>query len=190
MGRRGTPTTPPKKRNRIEDGWALIGLYIQHDYVVTLKDPEIATALKWKTALGLPDDRRVRDVRAQVNNRAKKEQDMGLEVGDPRRVYAGWAFSYRDIKGSPSVLLDPTKSLNLNRNGIFALLGDATRLTQHSTERDRMAHWLREAAEAAVHQGDTDLGFAYLDAEHDMVTFGILRDVTLTRLRTLLERQP
>ena len=191
---RATPHRPPKKHDRTVDGWDLIGFYMQQAEpgVMLLKDPEIATALKWKTSKGLPDDRRVRNTRAQVNSRARREQELGLEVGDKRRVFSGYSFSYRDIKGSPSLLLDPDKALafNLTSHGIDALFGDMTRLAQGATERERIEQWCRQAAEAANTIGDHDLSFAYLDVEHDMHTFGLIRDTTLTRLRVLLERQP
>jgi len=188
---RSTPHRPPKKRDRNEDGWALIGLYMEQETpgVITLKDPEIANVFKWKNTLGLPDDRRVRDTRAHVNHISRREFERGLKPGDPKRVFSGWYFGYRDIKGSPSVLKDDEGNLLDPAAGLWALLGDNTRFKQHSTELERMQGWARNAAENAVAHGRFDLAIAWLDYEHDLKTFGMPQDATVERLRVLLGGQ-
>jgi hypothetical protein len=192
MSRRGFPISPPppKKRDRNADGWQLIGFYMaqQPPGIVDLRDNEIAAALRphWLTGRGLPDGERVRATRAHVNNKSRREAEQGLKPGDPKRVFSGWYFGYRDIKGSPTVLKDDDGNLLDPAAGLFALLGDHVRFVQHSTERVRIQGWARAAAENATAAGNIPLAIAWLDYEHDVRTFGMPQDVSVDRIRALI----
>ena len=133
MAGRGTVGPPPKKRDRNADGWELIGFYVQRNGVVDMRDREIAAALRWRDSQGKPDPDRVKTIRAHVSNKSRREREQDLPPD--KREFAGWYFGYRDIKGSPSVLKDDAGSLWDPLNGLFALLGDHTRFTQHSSEQ-------------------------------------------------------
>jgi hypothetical protein len=132
----------------------------------------------------VPDGDRVKTIRAHVTNKSRREREQN--VMGAARVFSGWAFGYRDIKGSPSVLIDDQGSLLAGSDSLFALLGDHVRFNQHTAEQERVRGWAHEAALAATTQGRIDLALAWLAYEQDVKTFGMPQDATVEELRRLL----
>jgi hypothetical protein len=183
----GNHHKPPPKRDRVADGWELIGYYMERDGIVWDGDATIGANLKWKTAQGVGDARRVRDVRFYVTKQSHLEAQRGMQPGDPKAVYRRWCFEYRDIEGHPSVLHEVDGSPFDAAKGTYALLGTMTRLRQHDTERERIAQNCRAAATDTVARGRPDIAVAYLDIARDIELFGIPTDPHLEALRQLLE---
>lgn len=182
-----THPKPPKKRDRAADGWQLIGFYMQHNGVVDMRDRDIAANLRppWRNSAGVPDGDRVKQIRAHVTNRSRREQELGIVGAD--RVFSGWSFGYRDIKGSPSELFEgATGSLFSVGKGAASLLGNLVRFDQHTAEKERMVGNCREAATEAMINGYANLATTWLQCAVDIETFGQPRDATVDKLKELM----